>query len=142
MSDPLDIFKAQLDAARRLVREIDYARQEAGRLYSEAWNDYERVKLEMEATVKSYSHLLEGGLVVERRAKFCDISGEEIADGEGAKLVITKGQSRWEADLSAASLETMLNTLNNPDEKKKRGRPAATNGDGAEKEPAEEPAKK
>jgi len=125
----LETAAAHLDTCRRFARETERISAAAAKLYSAAWTAYEAEKEKagqvMQVTVKSYSHLLEGSLVVERRAKFCDISGEEIPEGTGAKLVITKGESRWEADLSSASLESVLDTLNNPEEKKKRGRPAA-----------------
>jgi hypothetical protein len=79
----------------------------------------------MRAIVDSYSHLLEGGLVVKRTASFDDISGEEIAPGTGGTVRVTKGDEVYEADLSDKSIGEVLALLNSPEAKKKRGRKAS-----------------
>lgn len=133
----LDALLLEVKAARHYVDKCEQRLADAKARYETAWRNYAARKevVRIETTVQSYSHLMEGRLVVERRARFCDISGEEIAPGTGAKLVLTQGDKRWEADVADSALPGLLDTLNNPEEKKKRGRPAA-DAEGAKPEAA------
>ena len=131
----LDEAKLKLDGARLAVRQAEKLLTSANRFYAEAWAEYEEVARMTEAIITVPSHHLEGGMTMERRARFCDITGEEIAPGTGAKLVLTQDDKRWEADVADSALAGLLATLNDPEEKKKRGRPTADAAD-AKKEPA------
>lgn len=122
--------KRRLDGARALLRDAEKLLASRKREADDAWSVYRTAAIEaeavtkVEAKVRSYSHLLEGSLTVERKARFCDISGEEMAPNTGAKLILTHGENRYEADIADSQMETVLDLLNNPEAKKKRGRPA------------------
>lgn len=119
---------ARLDAARDFCKAAEALAAEARLYYGECWQAYEAAKQEtcanVKASVESYSHLLEGRLVVKRVASFCDMSGEEIPTGTGATVRVTQGEEVFEADLSDKSVKELLALLNNPEAKKKRGRKA------------------
>jgi hypothetical protein len=139
----LDRAKKLLDHMRADVEDAEKLLRSAKKAYAIAWKRYEDVAPVTEITVKAVSHLLEGEMTMERRARFCDITGEEIAPGTGAKLVLTQGNKRWEADVADSALPSLLDTLNNPEEKKKRGRPVegASESADAAKEPVAAAAK-
>jgi hypothetical protein len=58
---------------------------------------------------------------MKRTARFCDMSGEEIAPATGSEVKITSGEQVFTADLSDNSTKELLETLGNPEPQKKRG---------------------